>query len=168
MPGFFDIKFSKVAQKTADVKFSAVLRCTMRKYYSPGLLTFRINVYVHSTWCLINGSKIWIWRLILWVENKDRHNYERKYNVQILVLIPYWFYSYVLVLVLKPRFLRCHGTGSDTLILVPTSRASVQGFQGVISICLTLVLVLFNFGSISATNQVKPKTFVPEPKLTGT
>ena len=78
------------------------------------------------------------------------------------------------VSVLKPRFLRFHGTGSRTSVLVPYSQ--YQGFGtrfsggylylshfGTVSVSFR-----FHFGSISAPNQVEPKALVLEPKLTGT
>ena len=87
-----------------------------------------------------------------------------------LVLVRSWFFSSVPVSVLKPRFLRFHGTGSGTSVLIPYSRYQGFGsrFSGVICTCLILVLFCFHFGSISAPNQVEPKALVLEPKLTGT
>ena len=86
----------------------------------------------------------------------------------------YRFFSSVPVLVLKPRRLRFHGTGSATSVLVPTSR--YQGFGTRFSggyldfsnFGTASVPYRFQLGSISSPNQVEPKALVLEPKLTGT
>ena len=44
----------------------------------------------------------------------------------------------------------------------------MQGLQRVICIFLILILVWFQFGSVSAANPVEPKAFEFKPKLTGT
>ena len=85
-----------------------------------------------------------------------------------VVLVRYWFFSSLSVL--KPRFLRFHGTGSGTSALVPTSR--YQGFGTRISggylHSSNFGNSSFNSGSILAPKQVEPKALVLEPELTGT
>ena len=55
-------------------------------------------------------------------------------TIFIFVLGQYLFFSSVPVSVLKPRFLRFHGTGSGTSVLVLTSRYQSLGtrFSGII------------------------------------
>ena len=88
------------------------------------------------------------------------------------VLVRFWFFSSLSVL--KPRFLRFHGTGSGTSARVPTSR--YQGFGTRISggylhssnFGNSSVPFRFLFGSILAPKQVEPKALVLEPELSGT
>ena len=94
-----------------------------------------------------------------------RYKRQRRFYFKV-VLVRYWFFSSVPFSVLKSRFLRFHGTGSGTSVLVPRfwfllldTRVSVKGFQGYICICLILELVRFHFGS---------NALVLEFKLTGT
>ena len=88
--------------------------------------------------------------------------------VYVSVLIQYWFFSSVPVSVLKPRFLQFHGTGSviSVLVLLLDIRFSVLDFQGVICICLILVVV--RSISVPVWLQMEPNALVLEPKLTGT
>ena len=52
--------------------------------------------------------------------------------------------------------------------LVLNTRVSVQGFQGIMCIFLTLVLVWFDFDTISVLDQVEPQALLLKPNLTGT
>ena len=95
-------------------------------------------------------DKIWIWRLIIWVKKglaqiwKDRN--WCWYNTDFSGSVP--------VLLLKPRFLRCHSTGSGTSILVPASR--YQGFGTRFSGgFLHLSHFGTGFGSISVPSQLR-------------
>ena len=73
-------------------------------------------------------------------------------NWIFIALGRYWFFSSVPVSVLKPRFLRFHGTGSGTSVLVPTSQ--YQGFGTKFSKGLfAFVSFWYWFGSISSPHQ---------------
>ena len=80
-------------------------------------------------------------------------------------------FSFVPVLVQS-----CLGSYGFTVpVLVPwlwfillDTRILVQGFQGIICIFLILVLVWFDFDTISVLDQVEPQVLVLEPNLTGT
>ena len=55
-----------------------------------------------------------------------------------------------------------------SLFFVLNTRVSVQYFQGIMCIFLTLVLVWFDFDTMSVLDQVEPQALVSEPNLTGT
>ena len=73
-------------------------------------------------------------------------------------------FSSVPVSVTTPWFLRFHGTGSGTLVLVLTR---YQTFHWVNCIFLILVLVWSHLDTILVPNQMEPEALVLEPKWTG-
>ena len=74
-----------------------------------------------------------------------------------VVFVRYWFFSSIPFSVLKPRFLRSHGTSSGTSVLVPTSR--YQGFGTRFS---GGYLQILNFGTGSIHFGFRPTLVVRE------
>ena len=132
----------------------------LRLHFSFPHLAFYGSYFFKSKISTFHIFVFWLfWKLgsVFWPVQRCRPKYHvmKSKSVYVLVLTRYWFFSSVPVSVLKPRFLRFHGTGSVTsvLVLLLNIRVSVLGFQGVICICLILVLVRFYFRSSSAPNR---------------